>query len=161
MGSPTPRPRASPRGMPRGSLRLRNYPCARNPALHALNRECGARWHHPRHRGPTGPRNGRQPSRPPELEMLTPKGEHSFPLFYQGDVRWENQSRRNRNRQNFVVESYFLTALQSSKNPNALFLVVTCSRGATCGKRDFSVNPVNKAKKSIFPLRISLQHTQK
>jgi len=48
--------------------------------------------------------------------MLTPKGEH-FPLFYQGDVRWENQLRRNRNRQNFVVGSYFLMAPQSSENP--------------------------------------------
>jgi hypothetical protein len=26
-------------------------------------------------------------------------GEHCFALFYQGDVRWENQFRRNRNRQ--------------------------------------------------------------
>ena len=33
----------------------------------------------------------------PQIEMLTPKGEHPFPLFYQGDVRWENQFRRNRN----------------------------------------------------------------
>jgi hypothetical protein len=31
--------------------------------------------------------------------MLTPKGEHSIPLFYQGDVRWENHFRRLRNRQ--------------------------------------------------------------
>jgi hypothetical protein len=51
-----------------------------------------------------------------QIEMLTRAGEH-FALFYQGDVRWENQSRRNRNRQNFVVGSYFLTALQSRKNP--------------------------------------------
>jgi hypothetical protein len=34
-----------------------------------------------------------------KIEMLTPRGEHSFALFYQGDVRWENQFRRNRNRQ--------------------------------------------------------------
>jgi hypothetical protein len=31
--------------------------------------------------------------------MLTPRGEHSIPLFYQGDVRWENHFRRHRNRQ--------------------------------------------------------------
>src|SRR5579862_694297 len=35
----------------------------------------------------------------PQIEMLTPKGEHSIPLFYQGDVRWENHFRRLRNRQ--------------------------------------------------------------
>src|SRR5713226_7342426 len=35
----------------------------------------------------------------PKIEMLTPKGEHSIPLFYQGDVRWENHFRRHRNRQ--------------------------------------------------------------
>src|SRR5438552_9937208 len=93
--------------------------------------------------------------------MLTPKGEHSIPLFYQGDVRWENQSRRNRNRQNFVVESYFLTALQSSKNPAAFFLVVTCSLRATCGNQDFRPFVGKKAKRSIFRLRISLQHQQK
>src|SRR3954451_18497857 len=93
--------------------------------------------------------------------MLTPKGEHSFPLFYQGDVRWENQSRRNRNRQNFVVESYFLTALQSSENPAALFLVVTCSLRATCGNRVFGRFPRKQAKRSIFRLRISLQRQQK
>jgi hypothetical protein len=57
-----------------------------------------------------------------KTEMLTPKGEHSiFPLFYQGDVRWENQFRRNRNRQNFVVGSYFLTALESSEKPAQSF----------------------------------------
>ena len=58
-----------------------------------------------------------------KIEMLTPKGEHFFPLFYQGDVRWENQSRRNRNRQNFVVGSYFLTGLQSRENPARRFFV--------------------------------------
>jgi hypothetical protein len=92
----------------------------------------------------------------PKLEMLTPKGEHFIPLFYQGDVRWENQSRRNRNRQNFVVGSYFLTALQSSKNPTGLFFAVTCSFGPTCGDVDFSTEWAKKAKKSIFRLRISL-----
>ena len=56
--------------------------------------------------------------------MLTPAGEH-FALFYQGDVRWENQSRRNRNRQNFVVGSYFLTALQSRQNPAENFSKTT------------------------------------
>jgi|HubBroStandDraft_1064217.scaffolds.fasta_scaffold04010_7 hypothetical protein len=40
---------------------------------------------------------GRTKSPPPQTEMLTPKGEHPFPPFYQGDVRWENQVRRNRN----------------------------------------------------------------
>src|SRR5450755_1486087 len=95
-----------------------------------------------------------------KLEMLTPKGEHFYPLFYQGDVRWENQSRRNRNRQNFVVGSYFLTALQSSENPGAPFWVVTCSFGPTCGDEDFSTNEAKKAKKSIFRLRISLQQEQ-
>ncbi len=35
----------------------------------------------------------------PKIEMLTPKGEHSIPLFYQGDVRWENHFRRLHNRQ--------------------------------------------------------------
>src|SRR5689334_17025127 len=44
-----------------------------------------------------------------------------YPLFYQGDVRWENQFRRNRNRQNFVVGSYFLTGLESSENPAHFF----------------------------------------
>src|SRR5450759_4570554 len=97
----------------------------------------------------------------PKLEMLTPKGEHFIPLFYQGDVRWENQSRRNRNRQNFVVGSYFLTALQSRENPTALFLVVTCCFGPTCGDEDFSTNSAKKAKKSILRLRISLQPKQK
>ncbi len=51
-----------------------------------------------------------------EKEMLTPKGEHLYPLFSQGDVRWENQLRRNRNRQNFVVGSYFPWRLKSRKN---------------------------------------------
>src|SRR3954471_23086462 len=95
-----------------------------------------------------------------KMKMLTPKGEHFFPLFYQGDVRWENQSRRNRNRQNFVVESYFLTALQSSENPARFFLVVTCSLEPTCTKVPFLTNPANKAKKSNFSLRILLQHKQ-
>ena len=64
----------------------------------------------------------------------------------------ENQSRRNRN-QNFVVESYFLTALQSSENPvpffgrNLLF-------EPTCENVWFFTDPANKAKKSIFSLRI-------
>jgi hypothetical protein len=86
----------------------------------------------------------------PKLEMLTPKGEHFIPLFYQGDVRWENQSRRNRNRQNFVVESYFLTAFQSSENPAGFFLVVTCSFGPTCGDNVFSTEFAQQAKRSIF-----------
>ena len=47
--------------------------------------------------------------------MLTPAGEH-FALFYQGDVRWENQFRRNRNRQNFVVGYYVLTGFESREN---------------------------------------------
>src|SRR5665647_1622194 len=93
--------------------------------------------------------------------MLTPKGEHFNPLFYQGDVRWENQSRRNRNRQNFVVESYFLTAFQSSENPAGPFLAVTCSFGPACGDVDFSTEGAKQAKKSIFRLRISLESEQK
>ena len=82
--------------------------------------------------------------------MLTPKGEH-FTLFYQGDVRWENQSRRNRNRQNFVVGSYFLTALQSSKNPAPKFSVVTCSRtGRLAGRASFPAASAKLLKRLIF-----------
>src|SRR4051812_46795701 len=95
-----------------------------------------------------------------KMKMLTPKGEHFFPLFYQGDVRWENQSRRNRNRQNFVVGSYFPTALKSRKNPGQLFLVVTCSCGATCGTRMFSSVSIGCLKTPVFSLWISLQAIQ-
>jgi len=42
-------------------------------------------------------------------------GEHFLALFYQGDVQWENQFRRNHNRQNPVIGSYFLEHLKSSE----------------------------------------------
>src|SRR5258708_3757164 len=50
-----------------------------------------------------------------KIQMLTPKGEHFCPVL-PGLCLWENQSRRNRNRQNFVVGSYFGAALKSRKN---------------------------------------------
>src|SRR3954447_14893039 len=94
--------------------------------------------------------------------MLTPRGEHSFPpCSHRGDVRWENQFRRNRNRQNFVVGSYFPCAFKSRKNPGQLFSVVTCCRIQTCGISMFpSVNPEGP-KSLIFCLWISVQPEQK
>src|SRR3954453_2000935 len=81
-----------------------------------------------------------------------PCGGAFFPLFYQGDVRWENQFRRNRNRQNFVVGSYFPTALKSRKNPRQLFSPVSCSQGATCGIHRIST--VNAGSPECRPFRL-------
>jgi hypothetical protein len=51
--------------------------------------------------------------------MLTPKGEHSIPLFYQGDVRWENHFRRHRNRRQKLGDRILNFPAHSSqvKNP--------------------------------------------
>src|SRR3954451_13627880 len=91
-----------------------------------------------------------------KMKMLTPKGEHFFPLFYQGDVRWENQSRRNRNRQNFVVGSYFPTAFKSRKNPEPFFFAVNRSFRPTCGTDRISTDNVHLVKRLIFSLWISV-----
>src|SRR4051812_31123874 len=92
--------------------------------------------------------------------MLTPKGEHFSPCSTRGDVRWENQSRRNRNRQNFVVGSYFLTAFQSSENRAGFGLVVTCSDVTTCGMPRFPRYSAKTLKYSNFRLRITLQEVE-
>ena len=42
---------------------------------------------------------GRWPVRLLKMEMPTVTGGHSLPLFYEGSMLWENQLRRNRNRQ--------------------------------------------------------------
>jgi hypothetical protein len=55
----------------------------------------------------------------PTKYKCSPREVSIFPLFYQGDVRWENQLRRHRNRQNFVVGSYFPMARKSRKNSDA------------------------------------------
>jgi hypothetical protein len=50
--------------------------------------------------------------------MLTPRGEHSISLFYQGDVRWENHFRRHRNRQklsDWILNSHAYSS--QVKNP--------------------------------------------
>jgi hypothetical protein len=55
----------------------------------------------------------------PKMEMLTPKDEHSSPpvqsgVMFDGRISFDGIATVK----NFVVGSYFLTALQSSKNPN-------------------------------------------
>lgn len=53
--------------------------------------------------------------RHPRKQKCSPRrGEH-LSLFYQGDVQWENQLRRNRNRQNFVIGFYFPCGFKSSE----------------------------------------------
>jgi len=77
-------------------------------------------------------------------------------LFYQGDVRWENQFRRNRNRQNFVVGSYDLTACESSENPGAANSGVTLSQKSTCGSGLFLTDRGRARKKPKFLLKRSV-----
>ncbi len=86
----------------------------------------------------------------------SPRRVSIFSLFYQGDVRWENQFRRNRNRQNFVTGSYFPTALKSRKNPAQNFRGVTLSYRATCGMAAIFAATAGGAQNAILSLRISV-----
>jgi hypothetical protein len=79
----------------------------------------------------------------PKIEMLTPKDEHSVPpvlsgVMFDGRISFDGIATAK----NFVVGSYFLTALQSSKNRDENFSVVTCSWRATCECRQiFPIEP--------------------
>jgi hypothetical protein len=62
-----------------------------------------------------------------KTKMPTPKGEHFLSLFYQGDVRWENQFRRNRNRQKLCSWILFPYGSQVKEKSGRKFSVVTPS----------------------------------
>jgi hypothetical protein len=57
----------------------------------------------------------------PKIEMLTPRGEHSFPcstrVMFDGRISFDGIATVK----NFVVGSYFPTGLKSSENPSQNF----------------------------------------
>jgi hypothetical protein len=60
-----------------------------------------------------------------------------FPLFYQGDVQWENHFRRHRNRQKLCSWILFPRSLQVKKKSGAKFSAVSCSCSLTCETAGF------------------------
>jgi hypothetical protein len=104
--------------------------------------------------------SGSASKNPAQIKMLTPRGEHSSTLFYQGDVMGESASTESQPPKlcSWILLPYGLPVKRKS---GVKFLTVTASLWYIYRLVVFLTGCLQSTKKLIVSLRISFQPAQK